>query len=283
MAHLGNVERRSAQGIEKNRVKWKPSWLLISPERIAPAITVLLILMLWEWLAYAGRISALFFPAPSAIFRTLIELISTGELFSNLVLTVTRLFSGFVLGAVPALILGLLMGWSSQLRTIFDPIIAALHPIPKIAILPLIIIIFGIGETSKIVVVAIATFFPVLINSMAGVLQINPTFFEVARNYGAKRLDIFKRVVYPGSLPLILSGVRIALNTALMLTIAVELVFARQGLGAMIWLSWQTLRTETLYASIVVISVLGISFNFILLWLKMKLVPWHKESLGVPN
>ena len=107
---------------------------------------------------------------------------------------------------------------------------AAAHPIPKIAILPLVLIVFGIGETSKIVLIAVAAFFPMLINTMAG-CDIHPRHFEVAKNHGAGPL-VFRRVLWPGSLPLALAGARLALNTALVITVAVELLTARQGLGA---------------------------------------------------
>jgi NitT/TauT family transport system permease protein len=172
------------------------------------------------------------------------------------------------------------MGWSTRLRSFFDPIVAALHPIPKISVLPLIMVVFGIGEVSRLVIVAIASFFPMLINSMAGVLQINPIYFDVAKNYGAGRLNLFRRLILPGSLPFVLTGARLALNSAFVITIVVEMVFARQGVGQMIFYAWQTFRIEELYASILVISVFGITLNFLLRRLKRLVVPWHDSESG---
>jgi len=123
----------------------------------------------------------------------------------------------------------------------------------------------------------VAVFFPMLINTMAGVRQISPIYFEVAKNYGASLFKVLTRVVVPGSLPLVLTGTRLALNTALVLTIAVEVVAAQEGLGEMIWFAWQTLRTEELYATLIVIAALGISFNLILQRLTARLVPWQVE------
>ena len=163
------------------------------------------------------------------------------------------------------------------MRRIIDPLVAALHPIPKIAVLPLIMIVFGIGESSKIVSVAVAVFFPVLINTMAGVLQISPIYFEVAKNYGASLFRVLTRVVVPGSLPMVLTGMRLALNVALVVTIAIELVAAQEGLGDMIWFAWETLRTEELYVSLAVTAALGISFNVLLQYLTARLVPWQAE------
>lgn len=159
-----------------------------------------------------------------------------------------------------------------------DPLVAATHPIPKLAILPIVMIIFGIGETSKLVIIALTVFFPMLINAMAGARQISPIHFEVASNYGASPLRVFWRVVVPGSLPFALAGARLALNVGLLLTIAVEMVSAQRGLGSMVWFAWQTLRTEELYASIFVTAALGVGFNTILQRLTAYLVPWQVEN-----
>jgi NitT/TauT family transport system permease protein len=197
-----------------------------------------------------------------------------GDLWINLIATIRRLFFGFLVGAIPGIIVGLTMGWSRRLGKIIDPIIASLHPLPKIAIFPLIIIIFGIGEISKIVVIGIAAFFPVLINSMSGVRQFNPIYFEVSRNYGASRWKTFTRIIVPGSLPTVLSGIRIALNLSMVITITVELLSAQTGLGVLIFFAWQTLRIEELYAALITTAILGILLNTILLAISSRLVPW---------
>jgi ABC-type nitrate/sulfonate/bicarbonate transport system permease component len=189
-----------------------------------------------------------------------------------------RVFLGLDLSAaVPALILGLAMGWSHRMRALIDPFVAAIHPVPKIAILPIIMIIFGIGELSKVIVVSLGAFFPMLISTMAGVQQISPIYFEVAESCGAKRTQLFSRIVLPGSLPMVMSGIRLALNMAFLITIATELVVAKEGLGAMIWFAWQTLRIEELYLSLGVTAVLGIAFNAFLQWLARRLIPWQEE------
>jgi ABC-type nitrate/sulfonate/bicarbonate transport system permease component len=168
------------------------------------------------------------------------------------------------------------MGWMPRLRIIVDPFIAAFHPIPKTAIYPLVMIIFGIGEPSKVVTIAVATFFPALINSMAGVRQIPPVYLEVAKNYGARHWKTFTRVILPGSLPMLLAGIRIAFNNALVITIAVELLVARKGLGVMIWFAWETLRTADLYATLVIIAVIGILANILLQRLSLLVAPWYR-------
>ncbi|MBN2549957.1 MAG: ABC transporter permease [Anaerolineales bacterium] len=255
------------------KIKFDQVWL-----RFEPWISTLFVLVglaIWEVAARAGKVSILFFPAPSTIFSTLFELTVSGKIFEATAATLSRLVIGFIIGSVPGLILGLTMGWLPRVRAIADPIIAALHPIPKIAIFPLIMIIFGIGEASKIVAIAISAFFPVLINSMAGVRQINPVYFEVTKNYGANPWKIFTRVILPGSLPLVLTGARLAINIAMVIGIAVELSAAKEGLGVMVWFSWQTLRTEELYASLIIIGLLGFGINQILQHLSHRLAPWY--------
>ncbi len=283
MAHLENARERSAQRTEPARMKLSKArhhWRL---EPLIPWLCVLGFLTLWEILARLEWISPLFFPAPTRVLRTLIELSASGKLIENLGATLSRLLAGFLLGSLPGLILGLGMGWSASMRIIVDPIIAALHPIPKIAIFPLIMIIFGIGEASKIVAVAIAAFFPMLINSMAGVRQLNAVYFEVARNYGASWWKTLTRLIFPGSLPLILTGTRLALNMAMVITIAVELISAKKGLGVMIWFSWQTLRVEELYATLLITSLLGIFFNYSLQTITRLCVPWHGRLAHVES
>jgi ABC-type nitrate/sulfonate/bicarbonate transport system permease component len=243
-----------------------------------PALIIGLGLVLWEWFSRTGRLSALFFPAPSTIVESLIQMILNGKMAIHLRATAERLAIGFAIGGSAGLLLGLAMGWSSRLRQIIDPLIAAIHPIPKIAIFPLIMIIFGIGEASKIVAIAIASFFPMLINCMSGVRQLNPVYFEVTQNYRANRWKTFSRVVVPGSLPLILTGARLAINMAMVISIAVELLAAKEGLGVIIWFSWQTLRIEELYASLVVIALLGISINLFLQYLSKRLTPWYSDQ-----
>jgi NitT/TauT family transport system permease protein len=177
-------------------------------------------------------------------------------------------------GGVLGLLLGAWMGWSRPVRLVVDPFVAAFHPVPKISILPLLMIVFGIGEAPKIILVALAAFFPLLLNTMTAVRQINPLHLEVARHYGATGIKLVYRVILPASLPLILIGVRLAINSALVITIAVELLSARTGLGAVIWLAWQTLRTEELYVALFATALIGIGIHRSLQFCERNLIHW---------
>jgi ABC-type nitrate/sulfonate/bicarbonate transport system permease component len=243
-------------------------------EKWAHLLVIFVLLSVWEGLVATGVVSALFFPAPTTILVQTYKLLLNGVLLVHLKATLGRIVISMLFGGLAGLLLGAAMGWSKRLRFLADPLIAALHPIPKISILPLVMIIFGIGETSKVIVVAISVFFPMLINTMVGVHQISPLYYEVAKNYGATPRKLFSRVILPGSLPMVMSGVRLAINTALMVTIAVELVAAQEGLGAMIWLSWEILRTVDLYVSLLVITILGVLSNLVIHYCTRWLAPW---------
>lgn len=279
MAYLEQTQKRSTAAhvevipspvfepsVGREPLGWGEQWL--------PSMISLALLAGWEFSIYLGWISALFFPAPTVIARAFVEQISNGELIEAVWVTFGRLLVGLVSGGMAGLLLGAWMGWSRRVRMVVDPFVAAFHPVPKISILPLVMIIFGIGETSKIVLVAIAAFFPLLLNTMTAVHQINPLHLEVARHYGAAGIKLFRRVILPASLPLILTGLRLALNAALVITVAVELISARTGLGATIWLAWETLRTEELYVALFTTALIGIGFNRLLQFCERRLIHW---------
>lgn len=277
---MENDRSRSAAGTGDDRMIYNKKLRRGSWEHWVSFLILFILLLGWELLGKAGLISALFFPVPSRIGKALLNMLADGNLAAGLAVSISRLFLGFALGAIPGLLLGLAMGWSSRIRAIMDPFIAAIHPIPKLAIFPLIMIVFGLGELSKVVAIAISAFFPVLINSMTGVRELNPVYFDVSRNYGANRWKTFTRVVLPGSLPMVLSGIRIGVNMALVITIAVELLSANEGLGVLIWFAWQTFRIEDLYVSLFTTAVLGIVINVVLHQITKKIVPWSNPPSG---
>lgn len=247
-------------------------------ERLATLSLVLVFLLMWEGLAQAGLASPIIFPAPSKIIVSFITGLINGEFTHDSVLSVSRILSGFLVGGGAGLLLGLVLGWSRRIRRVLDPIVAALHPIPKLALLPMALIIFGLGETSRTVMVSISAFFPMVISTMAGVMQINPTYYEVVENYGASKLDIFRKVVLPGSLPYVMSGARLSLKSALTMTIGVEMIYGTNGLGSVLWLAWETMRMTDLYSAILIVSIMGISITWVLELFKRFFIPWLHEN-----
>ena len=277
MAHLATPGERSPHRIVDPLVDTPPPPLSEIRGRLIAALLALALIGVWEVLARTHLISGTFLPAPSVILRTLADGVLSGEMLRALRVTLLRVLGGLVLGGSAGLVLGLAMGSSRSIRLVADPVIAALHPVPKLALLPLFMMFFGLGESSKIIVVAAAAFFPMLLSAMAGVRQINQVHFDVARSYGASRRQMLTRVVLPGSLPMVLMGTRLAANVAFLSAIAVEMVSASTGLGAQLWFSWQVLRVDLLFATITVIALLGVGLSAVLRGLARRGAPWLDE------
>lgn len=241
---------------------------------LLPFITFIAILVAWELGSYYGIISTIFFPPPSKIWAGFIKLSLNGDLFSAMTTTLLRFLIGLISGALLGATLGLAMGWYSGLNAFFSPYIAALYPIPKIAIFPLLMVVFGIGEGSKFVAIFLGAFFPMLISTLSGVQQINKIYFDVGKNYGIDGKKVFSHILIPGSLPSIMAGLRLAANVGFIVTISVEIISARNGLGVLLWFSWQTLRVSELYAVLVMIAITGIVLSYAIDQMTERLIPW---------
>lgn len=244
--------------------------------------SLLVVLVLWELLVRAGVLDYRFFPSPTAVIETLIRLTASGEMPADIAISLQRVLLGFSLGTLLGLILGLATGWSKVVETIVEPLIAVFYPIPKLALLPLILILFGIGETSKVAIVAIAVFFTVVISTAAAVRGIEPVLLDAAHNYGARGGRLFTRIILPAAMPEIFTGIRLGMGISLIVIVAAEFVASNQGLGHRIWLSWGTLSTRDMYAGLVVIGVIGLCSTLALNWVGRRLMPWYvSEVRGV--
>jgi NitT/TauT family transport system permease protein len=246
-------------------------------EQLIGIASPLLLLVLWEAAARVGLIDVRFFPAPSTIIMQLVLLARTGELELHLWASLQRLFWGFLLGGIPALLLGLAMGLYRPVRIAIDPLVAATYPVPKSAILPLVLLIFGLGEMSKVVMVALGVFYPILINTVAGVRNIQPIYLDVGRNFGATGWQVFRTIALPGALPNIMAGVKLGIGMGLILIAIAEMIGAREGIGYMIWNAWQILAVDTMYVGLMVIAILGFLFNLILDAVEQLVVPWRNR------
>jgi ABC-type nitrate/sulfonate/bicarbonate transport system permease component len=246
-------------------------------EQLIGIVSPLLLLVLWEAAARVGVIDVRFFPAPSTIIMQLVLLARTGELELHLWASLQRLFWGFLLGGIPALLLGLAMGLYRPVRIAIDPLVAATYPVPKSAILPLVLLIFGLGEMSKVVMVALGVFYPILINTVAGVRNIQPIYLDVGRNFGATGWQVFRTIALPGALPNIMAGVKLGIGMGLILIAIAEMIGAREGIGYMIWNAWQILAVDTMYVGLMVIAILGFLFNLILDAVEQLVVPWRNR------
>lgn len=244
-------------------------------------LSPILILIVWEWVVTAKVLNPLFWPKPSTILTTLQTLSESGELSSALRASAARLTLGFLAGAIPGVILGLLMGISGIARAILDPIAALLNPIPKILLVFFIGISGGLSERTRIVSMGVGIFFLILLDVSAAVRRIEPKYFEVARSFGANRLDVFLTVALPASLPSILNTLKLSLSYALTLLLGVE-VFnsALEGIGKLTWDAYQNFQLDKMGAGIIVFALMGwitsLAVDFITPWL----VPWLPRTAG---
>ncbi|MCB0045430.1 MAG: ABC transporter permease [Caldilineaceae bacterium] len=273
---------------------------------LAVAFPVLLLLA-WELIARNEILNPRWFPPPTRIAAALWDLTIHYDTFnktsmfgrpwlfpqtlaaegwpaawslfteSHVLTTLWRVFAGFIIGVIPGIFVGMIMGMNRTVRTMLDGVMSAIYVLPKIAIFPIMMLVFAnpFGEGPKIAVVAISAFFLVAINTMAGVRDIDPVYIQAGRNYGANRLQLFRHVILPGALPVIFAGLRLALGTALIVIVAIEFVRARKGVGFVTFYYWEVLVTEKMYAGLFVVMALGVLLTFSLQWLERRIMPWR--------
>ncbi len=245
--------------------------------RVPPALwSPVLTLGLWQLGVMVGFIDARFFPEPTAIAAKFWELLHQAQFWRDIGFSMQRMGIGFAMGAIPGVMLGLAMGMFKPVRNLFQPLIASLYPLPKISILPLILLVFGLGEMSKYVVVAIGVFFIMVINTMGGVLGIPKIFFDVPRNLKAPRWRVYLSVALPGALPGIFTGCRLAAGVALLLLVSAEFVGADSGIGYRIWWSWTVFWVENMYVGLAVIAILGYLLSVLVDALERAFLPWRR-------
>jgi len=207
----------------------------------------------------------------------MLELMGTGVLPGHIAASMTRVFSGYVVALVTGVVLGALMGWFRWFDDIVDPIVELFRPVSPLAILPLAILWLGIGQTSKIFVVWYGCFFPILLNTYAGVRSVPKSLVEAASTLGATSPEMMRHVVFFHSLPMIMTGARISLAVGMIVIIASEMVAADRGLGFMILTAQQTFSTIELYVGIVTIAMIGFAGDRVLRVLRKRLCAWHIE------
>lgn len=248
--------------------------LLRRRDVLLSVLTPVALLVLWELSSAVGLIDSRIFSSPSMVFQTGVEMIGDGSLAMHAWATIYRLGLGFILGSVAGIGVGLLMGIWRPLRAAFGPMFTALYALPMIAILPLLLLIFGLTETPRVLAVAISVFFVLQINTTAGVVQIDDKILEAARSYNARGVRLFTSVLLPSSLPTIATGLRVAAGMSVTVVAAVEFVAANAGLGFLVWNSWQLFQPSAMYVGLVAVAILGAIVTFGLVWLERLLTPW---------
>jgi len=254
----------------KNRMyQWQktyPSWISF--------LSILLLILLWQIVCLCGVVSPLFLPSPLQILTALWSMILDGEIARSLAASLYRIILGFLFGSLLGLVVGLLTGTSALNDRIATPLVNIFYPIPKIALLPLFILWLGIGELSKVTIIALGVFFPVAMNTHSGVKNVDPLLIKVAVSFNSDWWKTMKSVVLPGALPMIFTGLRLAAGTSLLLLVSAEMIAAQEGIGALIIHYGDLMITERLMAGIIVLSAVGLFFNFVLQYMERKIIPW---------
>src|SRR5499433_3142265 len=256
----------------------RTTFLLRREHRVVRALALVGVLLMWELGTRTGWVPALFLPSPIGVLADLIDMARSGQLWIHVAASLRRLVLGFVAGAGAGISVGVLVGFFSLAEAVGQPLIAATFPIPKIALLPLLILWLGIGEPSKIAVIALGVFFPMAINTYAGVREADPLLVRAAVAFGAGRWSIIRKVILPSALPMIFAGLKLGAGTALLLLVAAEMIAADSGIGFLVLHAGNIMDTTKLMVGIVCLSLLGVLSHWLLTRGERLAVPWRHTS-----
>jgi ABC-type nitrate/sulfonate/bicarbonate transport system permease component len=254
----------------------KPGRAVAAWQMILPMLTIVAVVVAWEALVRLRGIAPIYLPAPSSVARYLWRMIADGSMPYHLGITLLRIFVGFALAAIFGVALGVVMGMSRTVARVADVWIAALYPLPKISLIPLLIIWVGTGEAYKIVISAVSAFFPIVISTYAGIRQTDTGLIKAARDLGANARQIQFKVVIPAAIPSIFAGLHLGMGVAIILVVAAEMIggSSQGGMGWLLISSGQVMETEKVFASLVVLAVVGAAVIKLQQWIDRKVAPW---------
>ncbi len=241
-------------------------------------ISPILLLMIWELITRQGWIPAYFLPMPTVVIKTLFEMVISGELLYHTAISVGRAISGYVIATFVGVGLGLLIAWSRIVEDFFDPLIELIRPLSTFALIPIFFLWFGIGDTSKIMIIFKACFFPIVLNTIAGIKGVDRKLILAAQSLGASGLQLWTRVLIPSAMPMIITGMRISTAIAMMALVGVEMLSSDSGLGFLVIDAQRTFDTERVFAGIMVLSILGFSFDRLARRIQGRILSWHNET-----
>jgi ABC-type nitrate/sulfonate/bicarbonate transport system permease component len=237
----------------------------------------LLVLVVWDAASHLGLVSSLFLPSPSKIVESIWRLIVEDDLLANLAHTLMRLAMGFVLGSVAGVLLALLMVGFTPVGRALDPLVSGLYAIPKVAFLPMLVIWLGIGEVSKVSLIAVGAFFPLLINIYIGAKSVNPVLLRAARNLGASERQVLFRVILPAVLPEMFAGLKLGFGVALTLAVYAEMIGVGSGIGYLTQTSAQLFDMGKAYGSLVILIIIAVGSQMLLAVVQARMCRWQQD------
>jgi len=234
------------------------------------------LVLLWQVAATHNWINTLFYPAPSDIADRTWQQLVDGKLIMHCQVTFKRLMIGFLVGAVPGIALGLAAGIIPIIRQLLYPLATALYVVPRIALLPLVLVAMSVGDPARIFMVAFSVFFIVFFSALSAAEQVDRTHIDTARAFGANHDRVVRSVLLPGSAPAIFSGLRVAMGVALIIIVSTEFLASNNGLGAYVWRSYQIFDFPSMYTGIVAVTIFGVLINWALLAVEWTVIPWRR-------
>jgi sulfonate transport system permease protein len=254
------------------RSRVPPNTLL---KRALPWVVPVALLLLWQWTSSAGILSSRFLPSPRAVLSSFISLTASGELWTHVRISTLRALTGFAVGGGLGLALGLLTGSLRWAETLLDTTLQMVRNIPALALIPLVIVWFGIDETAKLFLVALGVFFPVYINTFHGIQSVDRGLIEMGRTYGLSGWPLYREIILPGALPSILVGVRFSLGFMWVMLIVAETISARSGIGYMTMNAREFMQTDVMVVGILLYALLGKLADLAAKGLERYWLRWH--------
>lgn len=245
---------------------------------VKPTIAIVTFLALWEIAPRAGLVDEVFLPPFSEVVAALRELIANGQLAEHLSASLSRALIGFAVAVLIAVPLGVAIGWWRPVADFLNPVLEVFRNTAALALLPVFVLILGIGETSKIALVIYACTFPILLNTISGVRTVDPLLVKSARSLGISPIRLFQKVILPASVPTIFTGIRMAAAASILVLVAAEMVGAKAGLGYLITASQLNFQIPNMYAGIVAIALVGLVFNGVLVAIERRLSRWRATN-----
>jgi sulfonate transport system permease protein len=271
------MERNSAPVTQ--RIPIKKSVTVQISDKLIPAlwgsVLPIMLIIVWEYLSRVGVFPTHLLPAPTTIMGKISEMAQDGTLWSHLGITLYRIFFGFIIGVLFAVVLGAIVGYIKRAEQILDPLFQAFRSIPSLAWVPLFILWMGIGEPSKITLIAVGVFFPVYLNIVSGIQGVDRKLIEVGQIYNFNTYQLIKRIILPASLPSFLVGIRSGLGLGWMFVVAAELMGASKGIGYLLVYGQNTYSPELIIASIVLFAILGKMTDSVLKGLEERALHWQ--------